>query len=941
MIFSNFFKAKWQNKDHSIRLTAISQDLSIDNTEHLDILNKLAQTDDNELVRRAAILKMADFAVWHKNSTDNDNKKVREYCSKQVEKILLDQHEISISEQEKLTLLKGNSKLPALELWLQSASQADVIIALFEKINKPQLTLSIFSNKQDEIVQRYLLQQSLSTELLEKLAKKACNEQIKVQIEQQVQQLKALAEKPEKIKKGVQLVLSKLLALKDINDYSLIKEKQAQLEEQWHSFHQEFSCLTTLECENFNKKYSEIKAQTAKHIGPLHEAYEQQLIADQLVNDKKSTCTRFTDALNAISQQLTTTIFESGELDEVKYQTQLEQLSLEIQSSILNNKEQQPFIALVQAHTEKLAKLPEIAQSVSEATHLISKISQVTLPKNIEELNLRKPVYDQWLAQWREVEHKAAGVLPESILDAFKEIKKQWQQGLKPLIKEQGLVISKCQKLIADVKRLIASGKYNAAFGVYKKSKKQFELLSDSQKSRVQRDFDDVSVNIDELSDLEQSIATPRKQKLLVDIQLLVEQPLDNPNEQASKVKEFRAKWNSLGHAEESIEKDLNFQFNALCEQAFAPCRLFYAEQEKLREQHLEARQQIINKAKSFAENFIANLSESAAHNSIDWKFTDGTLNKLIQQWQRSGQVDQNKYHALNKAFNESIQPVKVELRNYHQRNSESKNLLIEQATQALNDENVFSAIERVKKLQAQWQTVGYSGQREENQLWQKFRKVNDQLFAKRDQAKQVEQEQRKNQQLEFNSQLAGFQQQLVADMAENELQDLLQNIEALHTNILANKPVIKSAAAQAEQLVKQINQQLVQITDSKKTKTWQLVFDCLERLAKDNALSDEHFEESISSLPNAWQKRIQECYQNSQIIDRSNKTLELEILASKDSPTELKNQRMQVQVELMQTQMLSGQHIDLTHSFIEWLQLGTLSQADIPLLSRVKAIYC
>jgi hypothetical protein len=38
---------------------------------------------------------------------------------------------------------------------------------------------------------------------------------------------------------------------------------------------------------------------------------------------------------------------------------------------------------------------------------------------------------------------------------------------------------------------------------------------------------------------------------------------------------------------------------------------------------------------------------------------------------------------------------------------------------------------------------------------------------------------------------------------------------------------------------------------------------------------------------------------------------------------------------------MLSGQTIDLTNSLVEWLKLGKLSKADLPLLSRVKAIYC
>lgn len=941
MIFSKFFKAKWQSKEHNVRLTAISEDLLPSNPEDLVILTNLAQTDANELVRRAALIKMADFSVWHKNSIDNDNKKVREYCLKQVEKILLGQHDITISNQDKLILLKSNDKLPSLELWLQNETQADVVIALFEKINKPSLTLSIFTHKQDEVVQAYLLQQVLPLDVLDKLLKKSCNEKIKIHIEQQLKHLHELAEQPDKIKKGVQLVLAKLLALKEVNDYLQLKEKQTELEMQWQKYYQDFSCLSSPEAENFTDKYKIINSQLIKHFSPLHEAHQQEIIAEKLVADKRAANEHFNSALNEMSRKLTTTIFESGDLDEAEYQNKLEQLREEITSSILNSKEQEHFIALVKAQAKKLAQLPEIAKSVSDATHLISKISQVALPKNIEELNLRKPLFDQWLQEWKTVELKAAGVLPQSIVNAFKEIRQQWQQGLKSLIKEQGLILSQCQKKIADVKRLIMTGKYNAAFGVFKKAKKHFDGLSEDQKSRVQRDFDDIADKIAELSDLEQSIATPRKQQLLVDIQLLVEQPIDNPNEQAAKVKQFRVTWNSLGHAEESIEKELNYQFNALCEQAFAPCRLFYAEQEKLRELHLESRQQLISKAQSFADDFSTKLNEGIDNEAIDWKFTDATLNKLIQQWQNAGQVDKTKFHLLSQSFTANLQPVKTELRNYHQRNSDSKNLLIAQVTQALNDDDVFSAIESVKKLQTQWQAIGYSGQREENQLWQKFRKVNDQLFLKRDEAKLLEQSNRENQQIELSQQLESYQQQIVAGISETALLSLQANIEELRVKITSQRPVIRSAVTLAEKLLAQITQQLMKMTENKQAKTWQLVFDCLESLATNKPETAADFSETLVDLPNVWQKRLQECYQNSKLIDRSNKTLELEILASKESPAEFKAERMQVQVKLLQNQMLSGQSIDLTKSLIEWLKLGALSANDLPLLARVKPIYC
>ena len=75
-------------------------------------------------------------------------------------------------------------------------------------------------------------------------------------------------------------------------------------------------------------------------------------------------------------------------------------------------------------------------------------------------------------------------------------------------------------------------------------------------------------------------------------------------------------------------------------------------------------------------------------------------------------------------------------------------------------------------------------------------------------------------------------------------------------------------------------------------------------------------------------------------MADRKTATLELEILSGIPSPSELQQSRMEVQVNLMQTQMLSGTPIDLEDKFSHWLMLGKFEQNDLVLLDRVKPIF-
>ena len=109
---------------------------------------------------------------------------------------------------------------------------------------------------------------------------------------------------------------------------------------------------------------------------------------------------------------------------------------------------------------------------------------------------------------------------------------------------------------------------------------------------------------------------------------------------------------------------------------------------------------------------------------------------------------------------------------------------------------------------------------------------------------------------------------------------------------------------------------------------------------AIDELLASNQFQQ----LTTFWQKRLQEQAKLSHGVsndDRIDKTLAIEILAQVDSPQELAEQRMKVQVQLMQEQMLSGSEVDLSQLLVEWLMLGCLTQGDLPLIKRLERIYC
>ena len=150
MIFSKFFKARWQHKDSNIRLMAIKDDLTVTTTEDFKVLQQLLSNDTNELVRRAVLLKINTFEQWLSTSSENSNLKIKDYAQQQLIKMMHGKHDITLTEQQKNVFLTDDKYNKLLEPWLQCESDPSTIIALFEKINKPHLSNTLFIQKQNE-----------------------------------------------------------------------------------------------------------------------------------------------------------------------------------------------------------------------------------------------------------------------------------------------------------------------------------------------------------------------------------------------------------------------------------------------------------------------------------------------------------------------------------------------------------------------------------------------------------------------------------------------------------------------------------------------------------------------------------------------------------------------------------------------------------------------
>ncbi len=797
MIFSKLFnsKAKWQHKDANVRIEAIKDELNTSNDQDVQVLKQLAFDDPSDLVKRSALLKLNCFSVWLKAFQTEKNTSIKNLAFERCVQLLATENS-NLSVKEKLEYIENSITMTMAEAALDAAQHSELVIALIKKVNKPHKLPNLFIKTKELEVQQYILDQLNDTNTLEKILKRSTCADASQLIKEKLTQIEIEKNKPVKLLKDAHLVLSKLLALKGATNYQAVLEKRTSLNDEWNWLKQDFSCLNDRDKTELIEKLELINPQLDKNLAQIKEQYEQKQLVKNLKVEQQNVIQHFDQQVTKYNKLLADAIFENLELDAVTLAKELEEHNVYVSASVLNDKEKGQYRQAFKELSLKLEQLPELAESVTQATHLISKMAQQTPPENIDQFAERNAVFQSWKKDWQAIESKVSGVIPQSIEGAKKEIVQHWETALAPLRKEQKHLFFLAQKKVTDLKRLIDQGKFNTSFGLFKRFQKLFDQLDQGQQHRLQKDYDQLSSKISELSDWEHYIATPRKQALLEQVKELASNPLDNPNEQASKVKECRNTWNTLGHADEEIDKALNVAFNDACEQAFAPCRLYYAEQEKLRDKHLAVRQAIVKEAQE--------LNSQLTDENASVKALDTGLNKLIQRWREAGEIDRKAYQELNQVFLKATKPIRDLVHKDYEVNAKLKQTLIEQVIAEHNNDDVFEAVNKVKTLQSKWKTIGFAGAKQENRLWSEFRKANDVVFDKR---KQEQSKVQSELEIKLTSLLTGLDQ-LSAIFNESktivELKQLEKDLLSFQSEHLSQKPVLPQIKSRVDGLFSQ-----------------------------------------------------------------------------------------------------------------------------------------
>jgi hypothetical protein len=934
MIFKQLFRSKHQNSDPQVRLQAIEK-LNKQVPEQKSILHELAFNDADIAVSLAALNKLDSFVLWYKMSEIAKNDRVQKKSQQYIENTLLNQQSEALNDVDKRKFMLEVRDPQLIEKLLeQSWIQQDVELsmALLHKLDKPQVQDKLLFESNNEQLKHSILSTlkdtTISRKLLSKIQKKSESSELKQTANKMLEVWLAAEKAPIELEQQVKMVLSRLLALKDQSDLLHIQQQQAVLLGQYSQLEQNFDCLTELKRTEIEQKQVDINQRVERTIAmllPKWQAQQEVMVVTQNIANLVETSEQ---SLQQLSAQLATRISELAvnEIDTfadkiTEHLDELQKLTGQVsRSEQTQHKQLEQLNNKLLSSLATLKSLPDFQQAIVLGQDILSKFADLDLPTDVSQIEAAEEYIREQKYQWRDALGQYQAQIPSQLSQQWNERLQAWQQSIKSLKNQINAEVSKCRNKLRAIESLVNQGKFKAAMGLYQKVQSWFKALPEQQQSQLERTFNGVKEQIENLRDWQDYISAPRKPALLSEIETLASNPLE-VDAQGEAIKSLRYQWNSLGKSDTEADQALNDAFELAIEKAFAPCRAFYEKQQQEREQNRQNKQQLLKEIGVLGQQEIktADLSKN--------------LNNLQQKWRNIGEVDFKLRNDLYEKYQQLLAPLKERVSAYYQDNAEQKNKLVEKASKLVEMESVNEAIEQAKVLQAKWKTIEHAGKKAEKELWTQFRQANDSLFAKRAEESQLEKAQLKEQILQVNQQVSQLVSGLNDAIDKAAVQSALQEKQTVF-DAIAELPAGERRALEqkVQSLLEQQKVKLSELNKDEKNQQYKNLFTALQTWQVVDELPEQ-----VSSLSKAWQQ----CFDGHDVdISRHEVTIKMEIVAQVESPKKDAQMRQSIQMQLMAQKLQSGDSLNQNDLLKQWIKAGVLSKADMPLLKRIESLF-
>ena len=251
------------------------------------------------------------------------------------------------------------------------------------------------------------------------------------------------------------------------------------------------------------------------------------------------------------------------------------------------------------------------------------------------------------------------------------------------------------------IEQLFASGQIKKAQKDLRKLNSQFGKDKPIP-SKFKHKFQRLNFTAKEYDDWAEFATSDKRTELINSVNAISSKNLE-PRKLANEINSLQKQWQNLDQHGKTASKEKWATFKEACEQAWLPCKDYFAELEGKKEENKNKKLELISQIESFPSG---KTPESITVIQIV-KF----LKSVHEKWKIFSPVPDKDFQDLNKKFRESREGINVLLAGVEDFNKSQKEALIEEVKN-LSMEEIDETVEKIKELQDQWRTLGPAGKK-------------------------------------------------------------------------------------------------------------------------------------------------------------------------------------------------------------------------------------
>lgn len=269
--------------------------------------------------------------------------------------------------------------------------------------------------------------------------------------------------------------------------------------------------------------------------------------------------------------------------------------------------------------------------------------------------------------------------------------------------------IKATHRQFAALSGIVKEGKWGPANSMMRRLKKKIDAMETQERVSLNEKLERAEKQLSEMADWQDFAARPKLEALCESMEGLPAQELA-PEELAKKVRELQSAWKGLGVSRAS--NDLWSRFKAAGDTAYEPCKAWFDEKQKERQQKLDAKASLCDALES---------EHDALAKEPDWKAIVRRVNTAKREWSRNRVPDRKPDKALEARFSAALKPLETALAEQYDANALAKQELVDKVQVLAEGEITQHAANQAKSLLSAWKLVGVMRRKEDQTLWEVF----------------------------------------------------------------------------------------------------------------------------------------------------------------------------------------------------------------------------